>query len=158
MHLYTAIESEQKALAQIHQRIEKGEFWSYQEVLSSLVREEYKLWYIHANDANDANDNVKNTESDWYGFVMVQMLGSEAEIMYIFVDPSQRGLMLGSKLLSGCVAELKKQGVSCLRLEVKEKNLAAQNLYLNHDFVVTGRRKHYYRDGSTAIMMERKRL
>jgi len=155
MHLYTAIESEQKALAQIHQRIEAGEFWSYQEVLSSLVREEYKLWYIHANDANDT---VKNVESDWYGFVMVQMLGSEAEIMYIFVDPSRRGLKLGSQLLSGCVTELKKQGVSCLRLEVKEKNIAAQSLYLNHDFVVTGRRKHYYRDGSTAIMMERKRL
>lgn len=149
LSLYSASENDKKALCQIYQYIAVGEFWSLDEVLASLIRDDYKLWYMPGSDVETHKGIV------WCGFIMVQQLGSEAEIMYIFVDPEQRGLNLGSHLLSGCVEVLKKQGVSCLRLEVKEKNLAAQKLYKKHGFITTGRRTAYYRDGSTAILMER---
>lgn len=44
---------------------------------------------------------------------------------------------------------------ACLvTLEVRERNLVAQQLYAKYDFAVVGQRPHYYKDtGEDAILM-----
>lgn len=43
-------------------------------------------------------------------------------------------------------------------LEVKENNIPAQNLYLATGFTILEKRKNYYPDGSTAILMKKDKL
>jgi ribosomal-protein-alanine N-acetyltransferase len=91
------------------------------------------------------------------GFVILQVIAPEAEVVTIVVDPGRRGRGEGRKLLRGALQAAAERGVSDVFLEVDETNAIALALYEKNGFIRTGRRPDYYRqaDGShsDAVLM-----
>lgn len=82
------------------------------------------------------------------GFVVVQRVLDECEILGIAVEPVQQRCGIGARLLSAALDEARAAGVRTCYLEVRASNEAAQALYLAHGFVPNGRRKAYYGVGA----------
>ncbi|MCW7464793.1 GNAT family N-acetyltransferase [Leptospira levettii] len=76
----------------------------------------------------------------------------EIEIFRIATLPNFRKLGLAKQLLEKLFKEFPKKEFF---LEVKESNEPAIKLYLSVGFVELERRKKYYPDGSTAVLMKR---
>ncbi|TGK85605.1 GNAT family N-acetyltransferase [Leptospira bourretii] len=76
----------------------------------------------------------------------------EIEIFRIATLPNYRKLGLAKELLIALFQEFPKKEFF---LEVKESNLAAIDLYQSVGFIELERRKKYYPDGSTAVLMKR---
>ena len=93
------------------------------------------------------------------GFVLSRLVGDEAEILSIAVDPRQRGKGLAGRLLAVHRESLVLSQVGVLFLEVEDGNSSAIALYKRYDFTQVSRREAYYRkaDGSaaTALVMRR---
>lgn len=88
------------------------------------------------------------------GFVVYRATCDEAEIITIGVHPDARRTGIGIALIGVMEADLKKQGVKHIFLEVAEDNAPARRLYEQCGFVEVGRRPKYY-DGVDAIMMRK---
>ena len=69
------------------------------------------------------------------------------------VSPDFRGKNYAFTLLNKAVGFAQQEGKSRLLLEVSENNEAAIQLYHKFGFRITGKRKAYYKDGSTALLM-----
>ncbi|THH35998.1 ribosomal-protein-alanine N-acetyltransferase [Aliishimia ponticola] len=93
------------------------------------------------------------------GMLVARSIPPEAEVLTIAVHPDARGNGLGFGLMQRLLDTLPSVNANELFLEVAEDNAAAISLYEKHRFVVTGRRKNYYRqkDGRTcdALLMRR---
>ncbi|XDD43358.1 GNAT family N-acetyltransferase [Leptospira sp. WS60.C2] len=76
----------------------------------------------------------------------------EIEIFRIATLPNYRKLGLAKQLLEKLFSEFPKKEFF---LEVKESNLPAIKLYESVGFMELERRKNYYPDGSTAVLMKR---
>ncbi len=76
--------------------------------------------------------------------ILSRRAADEAEVLVILVDPSRRRCGLGHRLLQAHAANLVRQGVRTLFLEVEEGNAAARALYAKNGFVMAGSRKGYY--------------
>ncbi len=85
-----------------------------------------------------------------YGGVMV--VGDEAHITTVVVDPTRRGHRLGTRLMLGLVDAALKAEARSLTLEVRVSNEAAQALYRRFGMAPVGVRKQYYRDEDALIM------
>ena len=85
--------------------------------------------------------------------------GDEAEVLVVLVDPSHRGLGVGSRLMGGHLENLSRSGVRRVFLEVDENNAPARALYARFGFIEAGRRPGYYPkpDGgrATALVLRR---
>jgi ribosomal-protein-alanine N-acetyltransferase len=87
-----------------------------------------------------------------YGGMWVVM--DEAHITTLAVDPPFRRRKIAQRLLMALLEEAVILGAVRATLEVRETNLAAQNLYHKFGFRVTGVRKAYYTDnGENALVM-----
>ncbi len=81
----------------------------------------------------------------------------EGDIAKIAVIPEMRGQGLGGALLDLILADVGKEGVSNVFLEVRESNCAARGLYLSRGFEEIGIRRRYYKNPvEDAVMMARK--
>ncbi|PJZ46626.1 GNAT family N-acetyltransferase [Leptospira brenneri] len=76
----------------------------------------------------------------------------EIEIFRIATLPNYRKLGLAKELVFALFQEFPKKEFF---LEVKESNTAAIRLYESVGFIELERRKKYYPDGSTAVLMKR---
>lgn len=76
----------------------------------------------------------------------------EIEIFRIATLPNFRKKGLAKQMLENLLLEFPKKEFF---LEVKESNEAAIKLYLSAGFLELERRKKYYPDGSTAVLMKR---
>jgi len=85
-------------------------------------------------------------------YLLVQILGEEAELLSIAVQLSHKREGIGSRLWNEGLLQLKEKGVQRLFLEVREGNSAAQSFYKNHQFINYGIRKRYYSDGENALL------
>ena len=85
-----------------------------------------------------------------YGGVMV--VGDEAHITTVVVDPDQRGHRIGTRLMLGLVDAALAAEARSLTLEVRVSNDAAQALYRRFGMAPVGVRKQYYRDEDALIM------
>lgn len=74
----------------------------------------------------------------------------ELEILKIGVIEDFRKQRIGSKLLE-YLFEMKKE----IFLEVRESNIVGQKFYENNGFIRIGRRKNYYKNGETAILLKK---
>lgn len=79
------------------------------------------------------------------GFVLIQIIAGEAEILTIGVAARLRGQGLGARLLAEACAQARARGAVSVFLEVAEDNVAARALYGRAGFAPMGRRKSYYR-------------
>jgi ribosomal-protein-alanine N-acetyltransferase len=86
------------------------------------------------------------------GFVALQLLVDEAEILDLGVRSDRRRLGIGHGLLRAAGEELRSRGGSRLLLEVRRGNLPAIRLYEQMGFELVGERKRYYQGGEDALI------
>ncbi|OYU78202.1 MAG: ribosomal-protein-alanine N-acetyltransferase [Alphaproteobacteria bacterium PA3] len=79
------------------------------------------------------------------GFLLIRVVGDEAEILTLAVEPIQRRAGHATALLDAAKQDLAKANVSRLFLEVAADNSSALALYERQGFAQIGIRKGYYR-------------
>ena len=93
------------------------------------------------------------------GFVVVQVVADQADLLTLGVIPGLRRLGHARRLLAGALARAAERGAKTLFLEVAEDNLVAVALYRRAGFETIGQREGYYRDPAgrkiTAVTMRR---
>lgn len=89
------------------------------------------------------------------GWASVQVAGDVADLTRIAVAPAHRRRGLARRLLEDAQRVAGGAGAERMLLEVEASNVAAIGLYVSAGFVEIDRRRGYYADGSTAIVMER---
>jgi ribosomal-protein-alanine N-acetyltransferase len=82
------------------------------------------------------------------GYIGIQFVGEEGEIVNVAVLPEYRNTGIGSALLDYAEHFCEDAGVLILHLEVREGNLPAIHLYEKHGFREVGLRKGYYADSN----------
>jgi ribosomal-protein-alanine N-acetyltransferase len=82
------------------------------------------------------------------------LLVDEMHIATIATHPDYRRQGIGRKLLSYALMRALDEGARSSFLEVRESNLAAQEMYHHFGYHATGRRRRYYKDNDEdAILM-----
>lgn len=79
------------------------------------------------------------------GFTVFSRVADESEILTLGVVPARRKAGVGHLLVAAVINRARHKGVRSIFLEVREDNEAALLLYRHHRFIITGRRKAYYR-------------
>jgi ribosomal-protein-alanine N-acetyltransferase len=87
------------------------------------------------------------------GMVLGRVAADEAEILTLAVSPGQRRHGLGSALLRAAMERAEALGAASMFLEVAVTNRAARALYEKHGFSEAGLRRHYYTDGTDALVL-----
>lgn len=87
------------------------------------------------------------------GHAVASVAGDIAELQRIAVDPAHRRTGLATALLDAVVATAREGRADRLLLEVREDNAAALSFYAARGFVEVDRRRRYYRDGATAVVL-----
>ena len=90
------------------------------------------------------------------GICVFQVVFDEAQINYFVVDEKFRERGFGSYLMNHLIEYCKKLNLNKLLLEVSQCNFNAQRFYNRFDFFTVGIRKNYYKDGSNALLKEKK--
>ena len=90
------------------------------------------------------------------GICVFHVVFDEAEINFFAVEPRYRKKGFGTYLMRFLIKECKKLNVSKLSLEVSHVNFTAENFYNRFDFSTVGIRRNYYKDGSDALLKEKK--
>ncbi len=88
------------------------------------------------------------------GMVVAWLLVDEVHIATIATHPDFRRQGIARRLLSYTLSRAMDEGAISSFLEVRESNLAAQEMYRQFGYEATGRRKRYYKDNDEdAILM-----
>ena len=90
------------------------------------------------------------------GICVFHVVVDEAQINFFVVNPKYRKKGFGTYLMSYLIKECKKCNINKLFLEVSQSNFTAERFYSRFDFDTVGIRKNYYRDGSDALLKEKK--
>ena len=90
------------------------------------------------------------------GICVFQVVLDEAQINYFVVNKKFRKKGLGSYLMSYLIKKCEKLNLKKLQLEVSQRNVTAERFYSRFDFSTVGIRKNYYKDGSHALLKEKK--
>lgn len=122
------------------------------EVLENMERRCFPQEYYSKIQLEDM---IKNSLYQIYsidskGYIIIMDNGIEIEILKIGVIEDFRKQKIGSKLLN-YLFEMEKE----IFLEVRESNIIGQKFYENNGFIKIGKRKNYYKDGETAVLMKR---
>jgi len=80
------------------------------------------------------------------GYVVLQILVDEVEILTIGVSKHMQGQGVGALLIQYALNDLQRQlpSIQACFLEVRESNQAAKALYQKLDFTPVGKRQNYY--------------
>ena len=89
------------------------------------------------------------------GHATASVVADIAELQRIAVDRAHRRTGLASDLLEAVVDLARDGGADRLLLEVREDNAGAIAFYAARDFIEIDRRRRYYRDGTTAVVLRR---
>ena len=90
------------------------------------------------------------------GICVIQVVIDEAHINFFAVNIKYRKKGFGTHLMKYLIKECKKLNINRLFLEVSQTNFTAEKFYSGFDFYTVGIRKNYYKDGSDAILKEKK--
>ena len=88
-----------------------------------------------------------------YGSIMV--VGDLADLQRIAVLSEARRRSFGRDLLESLLATAIERGAARILLDVAASNEAAIGLYSGFGFTTIGRRRGYYANGSSALVMEK---
>ena len=89
------------------------------------------------------------------GYAAASIVAEIAELQRIAVDAAHRRQGLASDLLEAVVTAAVGAGADRLLLEVREGNADALGFYAARGFTEIDRRRRYYRDGATAVVLQR---
>jgi len=90
------------------------------------------------------------------GICVIQVVLDEAQIHYFVVNQKFREKGFGSYFMSYLIKKCEKLNLKKLLLEVSQSNVTAERFYSRFDFYTVGIRKNYYKDGSHALLKEKK--
>ncbi len=90
------------------------------------------------------------------GICVFQIVVDEAQISFFVVDQKYRKKGFGSLLMLYLIKQCEELSVNKLFLEVSNTNLTADKFYSRFDFSTVGIRRNYYKDGSDALLKEKK--
>ena len=90
------------------------------------------------------------------GICVFQVVLDEVQINYFVVNKKFRKKGFGSYLMSYLIKKFEKLNLKKILLEVSQGNVTAERFYSRFDFSTVGIRKNYYKDGSHALLKEKK--
>ena len=90
------------------------------------------------------------------GICVFQVVLDEAQINYFVINQKFRQKGFGSYLMSYLIKKFEKLNLKKILLEVSQGNVTAERFYNHFDFSTVGIRKNYYKDGSHALLKEKK--
>ena len=90
------------------------------------------------------------------GICVFNVILDEAQINFFAINQNYRKKGFGTFLMSYLIRECEKLNINKLVLEVSHTNIAAEKFYSHFDFSTVGIRKNYYKDGSDALLKEKK--
>ena len=90
------------------------------------------------------------------GICVFQVVIDEAQINYFVVNQKFRKKGFGSFFMSYLIKKCEKSNLKKLLLEVSQSNVTDERFYKNFDFYTVGMRKNYYKDGTDAVLKEKK--
>lgn len=92
------------------------------------------------------------------GYCGYWRVADEGDITNVAVLPDFRRKGIGSSLIEFMTEDARGRNLSCLTLEVRKSNIAAQNLYRKFGFEIIGLRKRYYSDNDEDALIMMKKL
>ena len=98
---------------------------------------------------------VAEVADEVVGYAAASIVADIAELQRIAVTPAHRRAGLAAALLAAVVAAARAEHSDRVLLEVREDNNEALAFYADQGFVEIDRRRRYYRDGATAIVLRR---
>ena len=90
------------------------------------------------------------------GICVFQVVLDEAQINYFVVNKKFREKGFGSYLMSYLIKKCEKLNLKKILLEVSQTNATAERFYSRFDFSTVGIRRNYYKNGSDALLKEKK--
>ena len=90
------------------------------------------------------------------GICVFQVVVDEAQINYFVLNKKFRKKGFGSYLMGYLIKKCEKLNLKKILLEVSQNNVIAERFYSRFDFSTVGIRKNYYKDGSHALLKEKK--
>ena len=90
------------------------------------------------------------------GICVFHVVLDEAQINFFAVNQKYRIKGFGTYLMKYLIKECEKLNITKLILEVSHTNLTAEKFYSRFDFATVGIRREYYKDGSDALLKEKK--
>ena len=90
------------------------------------------------------------------GICVFQVVLDEAQINYFVVNQKFRKKGFGSYFMSHLIKKCVKLNLKKILLEVSKSNVTAERFYSRFNFSTVGIRKNYYKDGSHALLKEKK--
>lgn len=119
------------------------ETWTLQQAVEILHQEHTRAWILDHPSAGVV------------GHLISTIVADEAEIITMVVHPTHRRCGGARLLMREACSAWDHAGVHAAFLEVRETNQGAIMLYEGSGFVEVGRRRSYYRDGTSALVMRR---
>ena len=90
------------------------------------------------------------------GVCVIQVIVDEAQLNYLSINQKFRRKGYGSYLMRYLIKKCEILNLKKLSLEVSEINLVAEKFYNYFNFLTVGKRINYYRNGSNAVLKEKK--
>ena len=90
------------------------------------------------------------------GICVFHIVLDEAQINFFVVNHKYRKKGFGSYLMRYLINQCEKLNINKLFLEVSHTNVTAEKFYSSFDFSTVGIRRNYYKDGSDALLKEKK--
>ena len=118
--------------------------WSRALVEEGVAGELPTVRYLVATDGDEV-----------VGHAVVSVVADVSELQRIAVNAAHRRAGLATGLLEEVVGLARVEGADRLLLEVREDNAGAIAFYAARGFVEIDRRRRYYRDGGTALVMSK---
>lgn len=107
---------------------------------------------------------IDNQQSGFYmiieenvpvGYLSSYQVIDECELLNFFVESKYQNKGYGQKALWDLEVSLREKGFKKIVLDVNEDNIGAIHVYKKAGFAEVGRRKKYYQDGKSAIIMQK---
>ena len=119
--------------------------------LGQQYEDDFEKKYLNSKD----NVLLYVIDSKVRGFLITETAIDEASVILLYVDKDARRKKIASTLMDNFINTLT-DDIKRIILEVSDLNISAINLYKKYGFASIATRKKYYKDGSDALVMERK--
>ena len=90
------------------------------------------------------------------GICVFHVVLDEAQINFFAINQKYREKGYGSQLMRYLIKQCEILNINKLFLEVSQTNTAAEKFYTRFNFSTVGIRRNYYKDGSDALLKEKK--
>lgn len=115
------------------------------------------FWNFKIFEEELVNNNsiylVLKYDNEIISFGGVKIILDEANLMNIVTKKSKRQQGFSNFILNELIDVSKENNCNTITLEVNENNFPAICLYKKFNFKEVGKRKNYYKNGDTAILM-----